>query len=97
MITLIGNLKGGTGKSAVTFNLAVLLAAKKKSVTVFDLELQATFNCRRVHETDEAAYAIKSLNGLAGFEIKVESKAATEVNQLATILYSPLFIVDGVH
>ncbi len=42
MITVIGNLKGGTGKSTVTFNLAVWLAANDKPVTVFDLDPQAT-------------------------------------------------------
>ncbi len=214
MITLIGNLKGGTGKSTVTFNLAVWLAVQKKLVTVFDLDPQATLSdvvevrCseeyapiisvkqdinsltkneqseilidvgtsdmtafkqavaladrivipitpsqadiwstqrfmkivrnnssknktpklfgfinradthRGVRETDEAAHAIKNLNdltlvdirwyqrtayrrsfseGLAVFEMEPTSKAATEVNQLATILYSSLFIVDGVH
>jgi chromosome partitioning protein len=214
MITLIGNLKGGTGKSTVTFNLAVWLAAQQKMVTVFDLDPQATLSdvvevrCsekyapkisikndlndlgvsnnneilidvgtadmtaftsavtvadriiipitpsqadiwstqrfmkivrdssskkktpklfgfinradthRGVRETDEAAQAIKGLNdlalvdirwhqrtayrrsfseGLAVFEMEPRSKAATEVNQLATILYSSLFIVDGVH
>ncbi|MFV2061192.1 MAG: AAA family ATPase [Gammaproteobacteria bacterium] len=214
MITLIGNLKGGTGKSTVTFNLAVWLAAQQKAVTVFDLDPQATLSdvidvrCsekydpkitikqdlselttnnkteilidvgtadmdaftsavtiadrivipitpsqadiwstqrfmkivrdsntqkttpklfgfinradthRGVRETDEAAQAIKGLNdlalvdirwyqrtayrrsfseGLAVFELEPRSKAATEVNQLATILYSSLFIVDGVH
>jgi len=214
MITLIGNLKGGTGKSTVTFNLAVWLAAQKKSVTVFDLDPQATLSdvtqvrisenyephlsikqniseldkCKNteilidvgtsdmdafksavtvadrilipitpsqadiwstqrfmkivgdnstkkttpklygfinradthhgVRETDEAAHAIKGLNelalvdirwhqrtayrrsfseGLAVFEMEPRSKAATEVNQLATVLYSSLFIVDGAH
>ena len=214
MITLIGNLKGGTGKSTVTFNLAVWLAAQQKKVTVFDLDPQSTLSDvvevrnneeydpkipikqninelnkvkkteilidvgtadmdafksavsiadrivipitpsqadiwstqrfmkivrdsstkkntpklfgfinradthRGVRETDEAAQAIKGLNdlalvdirwhqrtayrrsfseGLAVFEMEPQSKAATEVNQLATILYSSLFIVDGVH
>jgi len=214
MITVIGNLKGGTGKSTVTFNLAVWLAAQQKSVTVFDLDPQATLSDvievrssedyepqlslknnlnelsknknsevlidvgtadmdafksaitvadrvvipitpsqadiwstqrfmkivrdssskkktpklfgfinradthRGVRETNETAQAIKGLRdlalvdirwhqrtayrrsfseGLAVFEMEPRSKAATEVNQLATILYSSLFIVDGVH
>lgn len=214
MITVIGNLKGGTGKSTVTFNLAVWLAMQQKSVTVFDLDPQATLSdvaqvrssedydpiltvkkniselnksknsevlidvgtadmdafksavtvadrivipitpsqadiwstqrfmkivrdCstkknkpklfgfinradthRGVRETNEAEQAIKNLSdlalvdirwyqrtayrrsfseGLAVFEMEPGSKAATEVNQLATILYSSLFIVDGVH
>jgi len=214
MITVIGNLKGGTGKSTVTFNLAVWLATQQKLVTVFDLDPQNTLSDvaevrnsenyhpdllvkhnldeisksidteilidvgtadmdafksaiavadriiipitpsqadiwstqrfikivrdikntkaktrllgfinradthRGVRETDEAVQAIKSLHdlslvdirwyqrtayrrsfseGLAVFEMEPKSKAATEVYQLATILYSSLFIIDGVH
>ena len=42
MLTVIGNLKGGTGKSTVAFNLAVWLAHEKPGVRVFDLDPQET-------------------------------------------------------
>lgn len=42
MITVVGNLKGGTGKSTVAFNLATWLAHRGKSVTLFDLDPQFT-------------------------------------------------------
>jgi len=42
MITVIGNLKGGSGKSTVTFNLALWLINQGKTVYVYDLDLQAT-------------------------------------------------------
>lgn len=43
MITLIGNLKGGTGKSTITFNLALWVATRhNKHVVVYDLDPQAT-------------------------------------------------------
>lgn len=42
MITVIGNLKGGTGKSTVAFNLAVWLKIHQGSVTLFDLDPQKT-------------------------------------------------------
>nr|VFJ70360.1 MAG: chromosome partitioning protein [Candidatus Kentron sp. FM]VFJ72586.1 MAG: chromosome partitioning protein [Candidatus Kentron sp. FM]VFK20908.1 MAG: chromosome partitioning protein [Candidatus Kentron sp. FM] len=42
MITVVGNLKGGSGKSTVTFNLAVWLAKAKYNVISFDLDPQAT-------------------------------------------------------
>ena len=42
MITVIGNLKGGAGKSTVAFNLAVWLAAHGKPVSAFDLDPQRT-------------------------------------------------------
>ena len=44
MITVIGSLKGGTGKSTVTFNLAVWLVLNDQKVTVFDLDPQATLS-----------------------------------------------------
>jgi len=42
MLTVIGNLKGGTGKSTVAFNLAVWLAHDKTGVMAFDLDPQCT-------------------------------------------------------
>lgn len=42
MLTVIGNLKGGTGKSTVAFNLAVWLAHGKEGVVAFDLDPQCT-------------------------------------------------------
>jgi chromosome partitioning protein len=42
MITVVGNLKGGTGKSTVAFNLATWLVHRGRSVTLFDLDPQFT-------------------------------------------------------
>ncbi len=42
MLTVVGNLKGGTGKSTVAFNLAVWLAHDKAGVMTFDLDPQCT-------------------------------------------------------
>ena len=42
MITVIGNLKGGTGKSTVVFNLAIWLKKNQGAVTLFDLDPQKT-------------------------------------------------------
>ncbi len=42
MLTVVGNLKGGTGKSTVAFNLAVWLAHDKAGVMSFDLDPQCT-------------------------------------------------------
>lgn len=44
MITVIGNLKGGTGKSTVAFNLALWLKVQLGSVTLFDLDPQKTLS-----------------------------------------------------
>ncbi len=42
MLTVVGNLKGGTGKSTVAFNLAVWLAHDDAGVMAFDFDPQAT-------------------------------------------------------
>lgn len=44
MITIIGNMKGGTGKSTLTFNLAVWLAHQGIPLTLLDLDPQQTFS-----------------------------------------------------
>ena len=45
MITVIGNLKGGTGKSTVSFNLSVWVATRRNVyVSVYDLDPQATIS-----------------------------------------------------
>jgi chromosome partitioning protein len=44
VITVIGNLKGGSGKSTVTFNLAAWLAVRGEAVVAFDLDPQATLS-----------------------------------------------------
>ncbi|MGD8312300.1 MAG: AAA family ATPase [Gammaproteobacteria bacterium] len=44
MITVIANLKGGSGKSTVAFNLAVWLETHGRSVVGYDLDPQCTFS-----------------------------------------------------
>lgn len=44
MITVVGSLKGGTGKSTLTFNLAVWLAHAKQRVQLIDADPQATLS-----------------------------------------------------
>ena len=44
MITVLGNLKGGTGKSTVAFNLAIWLLSAGKQIQVFDLDPQKTLS-----------------------------------------------------
>ena len=44
MITVVGNLKGGTGKSTIVFNLAIWLLYKTSKVAVYDLDPQATLS-----------------------------------------------------
>ena len=44
MITVIANLKGGSGKSTVAFNLAIWLETHGRNVIGYDLDPQCTFS-----------------------------------------------------
>jgi len=44
MITVIANLKGGSGKSTVAFNLAIWLVKQGRQVVGYDLDPQCTFS-----------------------------------------------------
>lgn len=44
MLTVIGNLKGGSGKSTIAFNLAIWLAKAGQQPMCFDLDPQATLS-----------------------------------------------------
>ncbi len=44
MITMVGSLKGGSGKSTVTFNLAIWLKLADSEVAVVDADPQATLS-----------------------------------------------------
>jgi len=73
MITVVGSLKGGSGKSTVTFNLAVWLAMAEVNLRVLDLDPQATL--RDVAE-------IRAEDGFVP-ALKVETKSALEDKTLA--------------
>jgi len=44
VITVIANLKGGSGKSTITFNLALWLQMQGEDVVAYDLDPQQTLN-----------------------------------------------------
>ncbi len=63
MLTVVGNLKGGTGKSTVAFNLAVWLAHDKAGVKAFDLDPQCTLvdvNEVRVEDGYEPSFEVST-------------------------------------
>ncbi len=62
MITVVGNLKGGSGKSTVAFNLAVWLAAHGKRVNAFDLDPQRTLTDVAEVRSDEGYTPLFSLH-----------------------------------
>jgi len=62
MITVVGNLKGGSGKSTVAFNLAVWLAAHGERVSAFDLDPQRTLTDVAEVRSDEGYTPLFSLH-----------------------------------
>ena len=74
MLTVIGNLKGGTGKSTVAFNLAVWLAHEKPGVRLFDLDPQATLiDTAEVREEDGYAPSLDVSSDIDELERLVNS------------------------
>ena len=67
MITVIGSLKGGSGKSTVTFNLAVWLSMAGQDVLAIDVDPQATLSDVvevRTEEGYEPAIVVKGKTAL---------------------------------
>lgn len=94
MITVIGNLKGGSGKSTVAFNLAVWLAWQKREVKILDLDPQKTLtDLLQVREEEEYSPAVTLLPsdmpleklGSETGEILVDVGAANLVGMFAAI------------
>jgi len=83
MLTVIGNLKGGTGKSTVAFNLAVWLAHDKSGVHVFDLDPQATLmDTTEIREEDGYEPVFEISNDIDELEMLVNSRAKKKTAQL---------------
>lgn len=68
MIVVCGGLKGGTGKTALATNLAVIRSAHGKDVLLIDADEQgssALFSERRNHAFDDSGYTQINLAGAA--------------------------------
>jgi len=75
MLTVVGNLKGGTGKSTVAFNLAVWLAYDKAGVKAFDLDPQCTLlDVAEVREEDGFEPSFTVSTDLAELEAEAMDK-----------------------
>jgi chromosome partitioning protein len=73
MITVIGSLKGGSGKSTVTFNLAVWLEMAEAEVLVVDADPQATLSDVsevRTEEGYEPILKVKDATALSRKQLK---------------------------
>jgi chromosome partitioning protein len=83
MLTVVGNLKGGTGKSTVAFNLAVWLAHEKPGVRVFDLDPQETLiDTAEIREEDGYEPILEVSNDIDELERLVNNSSNKKVPQL---------------
>lgn len=74
MITVIGNLKGGTGKSTVAFNISLWVATNRNAyVSVYDLDPQATLtDAFEIRTEDGYVPAITPKNNIAEIDKEAE-------------------------
>jgi len=85
MITVVGNLKGGTGKSTVTFNLAVWLALNDYEVKLFDLDPQATLSdVGDIREEDEYEPIISISNSIDELETAQDEEVLIDIGTADT-------------
>lgn len=86
MLTVIGNLKGGTGKSTVAFNLAVWLAHDKSGVRLFDLDPQATLmDTAEIREEDGYEPVFEVSNDIDELEVLVNSRGKKATQLVADV------------
>ena len=86
MLTVVGNLKGGTGKSTVAFNLAVYLALEGMKVKAFDLDPQGTLlDVCEVREEDNIEPAIEVSSDINALEALCQSDEKTNQPIIADV------------
>ena len=89
MILTVGNTKGGTGKTTVAINLAILRALAGKDVLLVDGDEQGSaglFSQLRAEELGQCGYTAVSLHGAA---------VRTQVRQLAQKYHDIVIDVGG--
>ncbi len=79
MITVIGSLKGGSGKSTVTFNLAVWLSLAGQKVLAMDLDPQATLTDVADVRAEEGYQPLVQVRGRRAMAEGVDFSAYDEV------------------
>ncbi len=79
MITVVANLKGGSGKSTVSFNLAIWLVSHGFEVQVFDLDPQLTLH--------DVAQIRKDEEHQPALDVTALETLSVDVNQDAEVIF----------
>ena len=69
MITVTANLKGGSGKSTVTFNLGIWLQMQGEDVIAYDLDPQKTLNDVALIRREEGVMPALQVNTINGNDV----------------------------
>ncbi len=84
MITVVGSLKGGSGKSTLTFNLGVWLAMAEVDVQLIDADPQATLtDVNQVRVEEGFSPSLRMLDSDA-LSVEVLSRAAETLIDIGT-------------
>lgn len=76
MLTVVASLKGGSGKSTLTFNLAIWLALAGERVKTFDLDPQATLSdVLEVRQEEAYEPQVEGVTGLRGMKAAAHDDA----------------------
>ncbi len=84
MVTVIGSLKGGSGKSTVTFNLAVWLSMAEVDVLVIDADPQATLSDVAEVRTEEGYDPVVRVLGNSSLNEETVRKAQETLIDIGT-------------
>ncbi len=85
MIILVGGEKGGTGKSTLSTNIAVMLANKKKEILIVDADKQGTTsNWATQRDENEITPRIPCIQKF-GKQIHIELQALSEKYEIVII------------
>jgi chromosome partitioning protein len=84
MITVIGSLKGGSGKSTVTFNLAVWLSMAGIDVEVIDTDPQATLTDVADLREEEGYEPIVEVRGIGALDQRASDNSVETLIDVGT-------------
>lgn len=79
MISLIANLKGGSGKSTITFNLALWLKERGEDVVTFDLDPQGTLSDVASVRKEEDMQVLQVITNIAEIKHHLQKQVLIDV------------------
>ncbi len=79
MISVIANLKGGSGKSTITFNLALWLKEQGEDVVTFDLDPQGTLTDVAAVRDEEQLASLKVMTDISLISTYIDKQVIIDV------------------